>query len=369
MKYQFITALLIITISLFSCKSNDTVAPNLNNSAPTPLKVIELNKQEVTTYQEFITSFEGEENIEIRPKISGFIQKLYVKEGQSVKKGQILFQLETATYNQDAAAAAANVQAAQVEVDKLIPLVERNIISNVQLETAKSKLEQAKSTLNSVKANIAYATITSPTSGVVGSLPYKEGSLVSPTIVEPLTTVSKNDKIIAVFTMNEKQLLKLNKTYPGKTIQEKINNMPNVSLKLVDNSLYPLKGKIQSINGLINEKTGTVECRAIFDNPEALLRSGGSGKIILPIQIKDAYLIPQDVVFEMQGKYIYYTLDENNKAQSKVVEVQGESGTSYIVTSGIKDGDIMIAEGVSKIKEGQEIAPINLTNTAIDSIK
>lgn len=374
MRLNYIIPLFAIFIGLSSCKSKENKTLVSSSSEAIPLNVLELKEQEVTTHQEFIASFEGQENIEIRPKISGFIQKLYIQEGEVVKKGQLLFQLETETFNQDAAAAAANVQAAQVEVDKLIPLVERNIISNVQLETAKSRLVQAQSTLNSVKANIAYANIVSPTNGVVGSLPYKKGSLVSPSNIAPLTTVSNNKSIIAIFTMNEKQLLQFNKAYQGNTISEKIKNMPNVGLELIDNSLYPIEGKVQTINGLINPQTGTVECRAIFSNPDALLRSGGSGTILLPTKIEKAYLIPQIAVFEMQGKYICYVLDENNIAKTKVLEIEGESGLNYIVTSGITDGEIIVVEGVSKIKEGQEIAPVNInveknTVSSTDSIK
>jgi membrane fusion protein (multidrug efflux system) len=324
---------------------------------PMPLTVMSVKKQDAVINKEYSVNLEGQQNVEIRPKVSGFIQKIYVDEGQPIKKGELLFKLETATLSQDAAAAKARVNVAEVEVNRLIPLVERNIISAIQLETAKANLAQVKSTYNSIMATINYANITSPVNGVIGSIPYREGSLVSSTITEPLTTVSDAKMVRAYFSMNEKELLDFTRTYEGQTMQEKINNIPEVSLSLIDKSIYEHKGKIETISGLINQRTGSTECRAIFPNPNGILRSGGSGLIKIPFVEEDIFLIPQIAVSELQGKHRVFIVGENNKVSSRVLEINGTSELNYIISSGLNEGELVVVEGVSKLIEGQEISP------------
>ena len=347
------TLAILLVVATVSCKKEQ---PQQAKGLMT-LNVQKVKKQDAVVYQQYSASLEGQQNVEIRPKVTGFIQKIYIDEGQVVKKGQLLFKLETATLSQDASAEKAKVNAAQVEVDRLFPLVERNIISNVQLETAKANLAQAKSNYNSIIANINYANITSPVNGVVGSLPYKEGSLVSGTIAEPLTTVSDTKNMRAYFSMNEKQLLDFSRTFKGNTMQEKINNIADVSLILVDNSKYEHPGKIETINGLINKRTGSTEFRAAFQNPEGILRSGGSGVVQIPFTEKNIVLVPQVAVFEMQGKKIVYVVGKDNKVESRVIDTKGTLDLDFIVSSGIEEGDLLVVEGVSKLTEGQEIIP------------
>lgn len=344
---------------LSSCGKKEQQAPV---QGPAPFPVQEIKTQDATVYQEFTANIEGQQNVEIRPKVSGFIQKVYVDEGQVVRKGQVLFKLETQTLNQDASAAKAMVSAAQVEVDRLKPLVERNIISNVQLATAKAKLAQAKSAYGSIAANIGYGTIYSPVNGVIGSLPFKEGSLVNPTSEMPLTTVSDTKIVRAYFSMNEKQVLYFNKVFKGSTTAEKLKSAPEVSLILVDNSEYDQKGKIATINGLVNPTTGTTEFRAEFKNPEAILRSGSSGIIRLPIMQSNVILLPQNAVFEVQGKQMVFAVDKSNKVKSRIIETNGTSDLNYIVTSGLNEGDLVVVEGASKLKDDMEIVPQPIKN-------
>lgn len=354
MKRTSITSF-IIAITLVSCgkKEEQQMAPQ--GPAPFPVETVAL--QDATIYQEYTANLEGQQNVEIRPKVNGFIQKIYVDEGQMVKKGQLLFKLETQTLNQDASASKAMVQAAQVEVDRLKPLVERNIISNVQLETAKAKLAQAKSAYGSIAANIGFGTITSPVNGVVGSLPYREGSLVSATNEMPLTTVSDSKVMRAYFTLNETQLLSFNKTFKGANTVEKLKNVPEVSLLLIDGSEYDQKGKIVTINGLVNPQTGTTEFRAEFNNPEGLLRSGSTGTIRLPIEQKGVVVVPQNAVFEVQGKQLIYVVGKDNKVKSTIITTNGISGMNFIVTNGLAEGDIVVVEGASKLKDDMAIVP------------
>lgn len=368
MKRVSITSL-ILAIVLVSCGKKEEQQMPPQGPAPFPVETVE--KQDATIYEEYTANLEGQQNVEIRPKVNGFIQKIYVDEGQMVKKGQLLFKLETQTLNQDASASKAMVQAAQVEVDRLKPLVDRKIISNVQLETAKAKLAQAKSAYGSIAANIGYGTITSPVNGVVGSLPYREGSLVSMTSEMPLTTVSDSKVIRAYFTMNEKQLLSFNKTFKGANTVEKLKNVPEVSLLLVDDSEYNVKGKIATINGLVNPHTGTTEFRAEFKNPEGLLRSGSTGIIRLPIEQKDVIVVPQNAVFEVQGKQMIYVVGKDNKVKSTIITTNGVSGMNFIVTDGLSEGDVIVVEGASKLKDDMEIVPQGKTaqpQTATDSM-
>ena len=368
MKRVSITSL-ILAIVLVSCGKKEEQQMPPQGPAPFPVETVE--KQDATIYEEYTANLEGQQNVEIRPKVNGFIQKIYVDEGQMVKKGQLLFKLETQTLNQDASASKAMVQAAQVEVDRLKPLVDRKIISNVQLETAKAKLAQAKSAYGSIAANIGYGTITSPVNGVVGSLPYREGSLVSATSEMPLTTVSDSKVMRAYFTMNEKQLLSFNRIFKGSNTVEKLKNVPEVSLLLVDDSEYNIKGEIVTINGLVNPQTGTTDFRAEFNNPEGLLRSGSTGIIRLPIVQKDVIVVPQNAVFEVQGKQLIYIVGKDNKVKSTIITTNGVSGMNFIVTDGLSEGDVIVVEGASKLKDDMEIVPQGKTaqpQTATDSV-
>jgi membrane fusion protein (multidrug efflux system) len=345
---------LFAVLILAACGKKEQQAPAMG---PMPFAVQTITKQDAVNFEEYTANLEGQQNVEIRPKVNGFIQKVYVDEGQQVKKGQLLFKLETQTLNQDAAAARANVKAAQVEVDRLKPLVDRNIISSVQLQTAQARLAQAKAAYSGIAANISFGTITSPVNGVVGSLPYKEGSLVSATSEMPLTTVSDSKIMRAYFTMNEKQMLNFTKTFNGATLQEKLKNTPAVSLLLVDGSEYDQKGRLETVNGLVDPATGATEFRAEFANPQAILRSGSSGVVRLPIEVKDAILVPQNAVFDMQGKKMIYVVNKDNTVKSKVITTTGTSGLNFIVSEGLAEGEVIVVEGASKLKDGMAIIP------------
>lgn len=355
MKTNHIFTIFTAALVLASCGKKEEQAQT--PAGPMPFPVEKVAKQDATVFQEYTANLEGRQNVEIRPKVNGFIQKIYVDEGQQVHKGQLLFKIETNTLNQDASAAKANVNAAQVEVDRLKPLVDRNIISPVQLETAKAKLAQAKSAYGSIAANIGYGTIVSPVDGFVGSLPFKEGTLASMTNTEPLTTVSDTRVMRAYFSLNEKQMIEFAKTFKGETLAAKLRNVPQVSLLLADNSEYDIKGKIETINGQADPETGTTQFRAEFDNPEAILRSGGTGIVRIPVVSKNVILVPQNAVLDMQGKQTLYVVGEGNKVKSRIVTTGGTSGLNFIVTDGLKEGETIVIEGASKMKDDMQIVP------------
>lgn len=328
-------------------------------SAPPPpsLKTTALKKQDITVYNTYSTSMEGVQNVQIWPKVSGFVQNIYVEEGQKVKKGQLLFKLETQTLSQDANAAKASVNVAQVEVDKLVPLVEKGIISNVQLETAKAQLEQAKSNYNSITANIGYSNIVSPVNGYIGGIPYKVGALVSSTMAQPLTVVSDISGIRAYFSMNEKELLQMKTQMAANANESAASSTPEVELVMINGQTYPHKGKIAMINNIINPTTGSVSLRADFENPDLLLSSGSTGKIKVPSTYKDVWVIPQFATVDLQGTKMVYVLN-GETVNTKPIDIVSQTDTEFIVSEGLEEGTTIVTEGVSKLRDGQTINPI-----------
>lgn len=346
---------LAITILLAACGKKEEQAPQ--QAGPVPFPVQTVARENAVVYEEYTANLEGQQNVEIRPKVTGFITQILVDEGQEVRKGQVLFKIETQTLNQDAASAKAKVAAAQVEVNRLKPLVDRKIISNVQLETAQANLESAKAAYSSIAANIGYGTITAPVSGVIGSLPYKVGALVSPTVTDPLTTVSDSHVIRAYFSMNEKQVISFAKTFKGATLQQKLKAVPAVSLLLADGSEYDVKGKLETVNGLADAVTGTTQFRAEFNNPQAVLRSGGKATVRIPVTYENAVVVPQNAVFDMQGKKMLYVVNKDNTVKSKVITVTNTSSTNFIVSEGLEPGELIVVEGAGKLKDGTAIVP------------
>ena len=358
MKNNRLYTLLALTLFLVvsSCgknKEQKAAAP----APPASFPVVSMQTKTVTGYQEYPTNIEGVVNSDVRAKVSGYIQNVLVDEGQKVRKGQALFKLETQSLSQDAGAARARVNVAQVEVDKLIPLVEKNIISGVQLETAKANLAQARASLSGVSANIGYATIKSPVNGYVGAINFREGALISPNDSNPLTTVSDISEVYAFFSFNEAQYIDLLQRSEGQNKAERIKNSPDLSLVLANGKIYSETGRIQTSTGQINDKTGTIKIRAAFNNPNEILTNGNSGKIRFPIEYKDAIVVPQSATFEQQKDIMVFTVDKDNKVKSSIIKVQGTVGNLYVVESGLKVGDKLIVSGVGKLRSGMAIAP------------
>jgi len=354
--YIGLAAGVLMLISCGDDKSNQQQAQQAQQQAQ-PFPVIKITTKTVTGYNSFPTRIEGIVNSGVRAKVQGYIQEVLVDEGEKVRKGQALFKLETQSLTQDANAAKASVNAAQVEVDRLAPLVEKDIISEVQLETAKAQLEQAKSQYESITANIGYATVKSPVDGYVGSIRLRQGTLVGPNDTTPLTTVSDIEQVYAYFSMNESDYLNFIQSTEGDTRQEKVNNFPEVSLVLTNGETYEEKGKIQTVTGQVNQNTGTVSFRAIFDNPNQLISNGNSGTIKIPITYEDATVVPQNSTFEQQGKVLAYKVGEGNKVESTGVETKAAIGNLYVVKSGLKEGDQIVAKGAGKLRPGAQIQP------------
>lgn len=358
MKSNKIYTLLILSLALVlvSC-GNSEQKQTLAKSPPAPFPVSQIETKTVTGYQDYPATIEGIVNSDVRAKTSGYIEKVYVDEGQKVRKGQSLFKLETQSLSQDAGAAKARVNVAQVEVDKLIPLVEKNIISPVQLETAKANLAQAKANLSGVSANIGYATIKSPIDGYVGSINFREGALISPNDATPLTTVSEIEQVYAFFSFNEAQYIDHLQRSKGQNKAERIKNSPDLSLVLANGKIYSEKGRIQTSTGQINQSTGTIQIRAAFNNPNEILTNGNSGKIRFPTEYKDAIVVPQSATFEQQGNIMIFKLGADNKVATSIIKIQGTVDNLYVVESGLTTNEKIIISGVGKLRNGMEISP------------
>jgi membrane fusion protein (multidrug efflux system) len=366
-----ISSAVLLLSSCGNDKQNQAGAPGASAQPQVQsYSVFTVTPQDATLNNDFPATLQGQQNIDIRPKIDGYIDHIYIDEGATVKKGQLLFRISAPQYAQDVnnAAAAissaqADVSAAQLQVNKTKPLVEKDIISHYELESAqftlsarRAALAQAKANLANARTNLGYTTVTSPVNGVVGSIPYKIGSLVSSTTTQPLTTVANVSNIYAYFSLNEKQLLGLSRMFKGNTFEAKLKNIPPVSLILSDGSDYPEKGRVESGSGIINTTTGSASLRATFPNPVGLIRSGGSATVRLPQNVKSAILVPQKSTYELQGKRFVYVVDGSGAAKSTEIQImQLAAGQFFVVTNGLKSGDKVVLEGGSALQDGTKI--------------
>lgn len=377
---------LSVSVFLASCSGkNEKAAPGTAPAAPQPYPVFEVAAQSATLDSEYPATLEGMENVDIRPKIDGFIEKIGVDEGAVVKKGQLLFVIHAPQYEQQVRTASAavnsaeaDVNAAQLQVNKTKPLVDKEIISRYELESAqltlqskKAMLAQAHAALVNAKVNLGYTRITSPVDGIIGAIPFKTGSLVSGNSAQPLTTVSNTRKVYAYFSLNEKQLLDFSNTYKGNTLNEQMKNIPPVGLILADGSIYPEKGKIESINSQVNKATGAVLLRATFPNPAFQLKTGASARVRIGRHMDNVILIPQKSTVDLQGKKFVYVLGDSAKVVHQEIQISDiPDGKFYVVTEGLKAGDKVVLEGFQSLRDGVKIKPQTLrTDSIYDAIK
>lgn len=328
-----------------------------------------------TTTADLKTSYpatiKGMQDIEIRPKVSGYLVKLLVDEGSTVRKGQPLFLIDSEQYRAAVKAAQAqvkvckaNIATQKLTVENKRMLFKQNIISNYDLQMAENtltsyeaQLAAAQAQLQSAQDNLSWCTVTSPADGVVGSIPYRVGSLVSAQSAEALTTVSNISKMYVYFSMTEKQLLALTREAGG--INAAIKKMPAVSLVLSDGSTYSQSGTISTVSGVIDSSTGSVQMRATFDNAQHVLRSGGTGSILVPTHSNDAIMVPQSATFDVQDKkFVYVVNNDKSVATREIAVLPQNDGQTYVVASGLRSGERIVIDGVNQLKNGQKINPI-----------
>lgn len=328
-----------------------------------------------TTTADLKTSYpatiKGMQDIEIRPKVSGYLVKLLVDEGATVRKGQPLFLIDSEQYRATVKAAKAqirvcraNIATQKLTVDNKRMLFKQNIISSYDLKMAENtlasyeaQLAAAEAQLQSAQDNLRWCTVTSPADGVVGSIPYRVGSLVSGQSAEALTTVSNISKMYVYFSMTEKQLLALTREAGG--VNAAIKKMPAVSLVLSDGTTYSQSGTISTVSGVIDPSTGSVQMRATFDNAQHILRSGGTGSILIPTHASDAIMVPQSATFDVQDKKFVYVVNADKTVATREITVLPQNnGQTYVVASGLRAGERIVVDGVNQLKNGQKINPI-----------
>jgi membrane fusion protein (multidrug efflux system) len=345
-----------------SCGNGGGGRPNFgDNEYP----VVEVGTQTAAMQTVYPATIKGVQDVQISPKVGGFITRINVKEGQTVSAGQVLFEIDNVTYQAQVRQAQAAVNTAQTQVntakltyDNSKQLFDNKVIGSYELQTAENTYEQAKAGLAQAEASLANAKeslsfcyVKSPAAGVVGTLPFKVGALVNAANV--LTTVSNNSSMEVYFSVNEKDALEMSKN--GNALEA----LPAVKLQLADGSVYGSEGKVTKMSGVIDAATGTVQLIAVFPNSDKMLKSGGSGNIIIPRDQNNAIVIPQSCVMELQNKKFVYTLGKDNKVVYTEITVDPQNdGNSYIVTGGLKVGDKYVTNGITKLTDQMEIVPI-----------
>ena len=341
-------------------------AQNSSNEAGT-FPVISVESKDVTISEHYPATIQGRQDIEIHPQVSGTISKVNVKEGQRVRRGQSLFIIDQVPFKAALQMAEANVESAKASVataqlvsDSRAELYEKKVISEFdlltaknQLLTAKAGLAQAEAQLVTAKNNMTYTQVLSPADGVVGTLPFREGALVSPSTPTPLTTVSDNSQMYVYYSLSETRLLAL--TAEHGSMEEVLESLPPVSLELADGSIYPYQGKIESISGVIDPGTASVSVRAVFPNKGGILHSGASGRVIVTSEEKNAIVIPCTATFELQDIVCAWKVVDGKAATAKLSVRLTDDGKSYIVRSGLAEGDRIVSEGVGLLHENQEV--------------
>ncbi|GAA3746175.1 efflux RND transporter periplasmic adaptor subunit [Flavobacterium ginsengisoli] len=374
MKNVIITSF-ILALVLSSCADKNQ-AP----TAPPPpvLPVLAITSANTITDSEYPASIQGTVDVEIRPQVSGNLDRIFVDEGAYVNKGQTLFKINERPFREQLNNALASLHAAEaalinanLEVDKLTPLVQNKVVSDYQLKTAKASqkiaaanIEQAKAMVGSAKINLGYTNVTAPVSGYIGRLPKKQGSLVSATDVEALTTLSDVHEVFAYFSLGETDFINFKEQYAGSSLGDKIKKLPPVTLILADNSAYPKTGKIDMVDGQFDKTTGAITIRATFPNANGILRSGNTGRIRLGLNHNDAILVPQAATVEMQDKVFVFTVGKDNKVTKMPITVVGKSGANYLIKDGVKSGDQIVLSGIDKLQDGQAIQPEKSTKVA-----
>ena len=338
---------------------------------PPALPVLQLDPTSATTYQEFSASLEGKTNVEIRPQVSGYLDKIYVEEGAYVTAGQPLFKINDRPYDEqvnnaqaNVLAARANLEKADIEVKRLQPLVDNKVISDVQLqaaqagyEAARAAVKQAEAAGNNAGINLGYTLIKAPVSGYIGRIPFKTGSLVGKGETQALTVVSDIKEVYAYFSMSEKDFLTFTSQSNGKTIVEKIHGMPAVELQLADKNVYPAKGRVELMEGQFDKAMGTISFRAVFPNAEGILRTGSTGKILIPQSSGSTLAVPQQSTYELQDKIYVYILGDSNKVISQPINVSGQTTSYYLVNKGLQPGQKIVFAGMDRLRDGVEINP------------
>ncbi|WP_314060556.1 efflux RND transporter periplasmic adaptor subunit [Empedobacter brevis] len=368
-KMNVVPVLFIGIFLLKSCSNSNKEVAQKNEIQE--VEVLTLQPTETVIDQIYPANLQGKENIQLRPQISGYIDKIYVDEGAYVLAGKPLFRINASVYREQRNTAAASLAmarsqlaSAQLELDKYKVLTSNNVVADFQYQKAKTNFENARAAVKqqqtlvaAADVNLGFSVVKAPVSGFIGRIPNRLGALVGPSDTEPLTTLSKVNEIYAYFSLPENEILKINASRPGATLLEKLKSFQEISLLLADGSLYNHIGKIDMMDGQFDASTGSVMIRASFPNPEFLLRTGNTGKIVLKTVERNVYKIPLLATYEVQDKLFVGVLDKMDKMVRFPLTDFVKSGNYYIVKSGFKTGDRIIANELALIQENSTVKP------------
>lgn len=343
-------------------------APVQNQTqAPVAREVLTVSESAIELTEVYPASIQGRQDVDIYPQVSGKIEKLCVKEGDVVKAGQALFVIDQVPFEAALRVAKANVQAAEarlqsarLEADSKRALRDAEVVSEYDLSLSLNALAQAQAALEQARAeqvnasnSLSYTVVKSPVNGVVGTLPFRAGTLVSPSMPQALTTVSDNSEMYVYFAMTESAARSLVREYGSS--QAAIAAMPEVSLRLSDGSMYEHKGKVESVSGILSPSTGTVPVRCVFPNAEKLLYSGSTGSVMVSRNVENAIVVPQSAIYEIQGVYFASKVVDGKVSTAQVTISGARDGKEYVVSSGLEPGDVIVAAGAGLVHDGDQI--------------
>lgn len=361
---QIITGLWFLSATaIFTSCSTQAEQGGNGEMPPQETDFITLSSGNAPVETSYPGAIEGSVNVDVKAQVSGYLEAIYVKEGDYVQKGQSLFKIKSEVFNEQvnnsdaglksALAAQAN---ASLEIEKIKPLVEGKVVSDMQLRAAQASYDaataqvaQAKAALGSSKINAGFALIKAPVSGYIGRIPNRIGNLVMPSDEAPLTTLSDINTVFVYFSISEAEFITLKKATFGKE--------ETVELIMADGSAYAHKGKLESASGNIDRTTGSMSMKAVFPNPDKLLRSGGAGKVVIHRVLGDVLNLPMASVKDIQDKYFVFKLADSNRVAMTPIEIGGTSGNNYLVKSGVQSGDKIAVNRIDALNEGMVVAP------------
>lgn len=358
----------VLSLGVISCVGGgDKQAQQAQGAAAQGYKFLKIEAKDTERQEKYSATIRGQQDVDIYPQVSGTLSRVLVTEGQQVKRGQVLFVVDQVPYQAALAQATASVQSAEAALstarlnyqakerlyqERIISEMELSLSRN-SLSTAQAAVAQAKASQLNARNNLSYTSIVSPADGVVGTIPYRQGTLVSPSLPSPLTTVSDSREMFVYFSLSEKQLLALVRQYGSLAVA--VAKMGDAKLLLSDGSEYNHLGKIESVSGVLDRNTGAASLRAKFPNPDGILRSGSTGNVVLSSVERSVFVIPQSATVRMQDKVLVYKVVDGKAVSTLVTVESGSNANEYIVRSGLSAGDLIIADGAGLVREGTQV--------------
>ena len=356
--------MMVIVVVIAACEGKKPAAET-EVAPPKVLPVTNVLMKDTNLFREYVADIQAVQNVELRARVQGFLERIYVDEGQVVKKGQILFKINDEEYRAELAKETANLEssiaeakASELEVDRLKIMVEKKVISETELSVAEAKLkavnariEQSRWAKSNAELRLSYTSIRAPFNGIIDRIPFKVGSLIDHGTL--LTTVSNISEVFVYFNVSEGEYLE----YVKSTVKESNGRNSLVSLMLADGTLYPYDGSVETMGGEFQASTGSISFRARFPNPNSILKHGATGKIRLSNTVTDAIMIPQKAVFEIQDKNFVFVVDSTNQVRMRNFIPKTRFSHYYIVESGLKSGEKIVFEGIQEIRDGMHIIP------------